>query len=489
MFSTAKEKIFGIAGPLLALLCYLFFRQRGMDPAQSKAAAVLIWMAVWWVSEAVNIYMTSLLPLILLPLTGTMPMKVVAPNYMHEIIFLFIGGFLFAFALEKWNLHNRIALKIILSVGKTPARVLFGVMFAAYFLSMWINNTATTAMLIPATLAIVGQLEKQHHGTSKLAAPLLIGLAFSASIGGMATLIGTAPNMIFLKEYTEAFPHGHHVSFADWLIIGVPLSMIIFLGTYFVLRFLHRDAMTTRELDMSVCRQEYSSLGKLSREEKWMFFFFFVLFLGWFFLKEIRIGSLIIPSWTSLLGLPPGMFTESSVAMTVVVFILFFIPSSQKGEFLLSWNEVKRLPVGIIFLFGGGFAISNAVEFTGLDQVMAGGLSGLKDVSPLLLVILLCVFMTLLSEFASNTASLQLVFPVLATFVSELPVDPLMVLIPVTLAASCGFMLPIATPPNTIVFGSEKITASEMIRAGFFVDLVGIITISFGAYFLLSVMF
>lgn len=468
----------------MALIAYFFFISKGLTEMQAKAASVLIWMAIWWVTEAVNIYITALLPLILLPLTGTIPMKDVAPNYMHEIIFLFIGGFLFAFALEKCNLHNRIALKIILKIGHTPAKLLFGIMFAAYFMSMWINNTATTAMLIPATLAIVSQVER--NGSFKgLAAPLLIGLAFAASIGGMATLIGTAPNIIFLKQYNEAFPLGSEITFAKWMMIGVPVSLALFFSSYYILRFLHRESMTSKPIDLSVCENEYKNLGKFSIAEKWMSFFFLLLFFGWFFLKEMKFGSLVIPSWTGLFSIPDKMISESSVAITVA-FILFFIPSGKNSDNLLSWNEVKRLPIGIIFLFGGGFAISHAVEFSQLDDVMAGGLMGLSIISPIVIIIILCVFMTLLSEFASNTASLQLVFPVLVTFVGNLSVDPLMILIPVTLAASCGFMLPIATPPNTIVFGTERVTATQMMKAGFFVDLAGIILISLSAYSIIS---
>lgn len=479
-----KKFIFGIAGPLLGISTHFWLVQRGLDPAQGKAAALLVWMATWWVSEAVNIYITALLPIVFLPVCGVLKMEEVAPNYMHEIIFLFIGGFLFAYALEKWGLHRRIALRIILSVGKTPASVLFGVMFAAYFLSMWINNTATTAMLLPAVMAIGVQLERDER-LDGITVPLLIGLGFAASIGGMATLIGTAPNMIFLKEYTSAFPDGTSIGFATWMMFGIPISMVIFLGCYYALRFQFRKVMIKENIDLTRCHAEYRALGKTSYEERWMLFFFIMAVLMWFFLSELKFGSLTIPSWTSLFGLPPKMIVESTVAM-IIAFLLFFIPSRDGKDTLLSFAEVRRLPIGIIFLFGGGFAISKAVVSTGLDQSMAGALSGVAHLHPVLIVLILAVFMTLLSEFASNTASLQLVFPVLVSFVGALPVDPLLVLIPVTLAASCGFMLPIATPPNTIVFGSERITAGQMIKAGFMVDLVGIIVITISAFTLIA---
>ncbi|HCA83314.1 MAG TPA: sodium:dicarboxylate symporter, partial [Flavobacteriales bacterium] len=344
--------------------------------------------------------------------------------------------------------------------------------------------TAATAMLLPAVMAIGVQLERDER-LEGITAPLLIGLGFAASIGGMATLIGTAPNMIFLKEYTSAFPNGTSIGFATWMMFGIPISIVIFLGCYYALRFQFRKVMIKESIDLTRCHSEYHALGKTSYEERWMLFFFIMAILMWFFLSELKFGSLTIPPWTSLFGLPPKMIVESTVAM-IIAFLLFFIPSRDGKDTLLSFAEVRRLPIGIIFLFGGGFAISKAVVSTGLDQSMAGALSGVAHLHPVLIVLILAVFMTLLSEFASNTASLQLVFPVLVSFVGALPVDPLLVLIPVTLAASCGFMLPIATPPNTIVFGSERITAGQMIKAGFMVDLVGIIVITISAFTLIA---
>jgi sodium-dependent dicarboxylate transporter 2/3/5 len=272
------------------------------------------------------------------------------------------------------------------------------------------------------------------------------------------------------------------------MFFGVPVSLVILIGTFFVLRFFHRKALQTEEIDISRCRQDYAALGPMRYEEKWMIFFFAAALLLWFFLVDLRFGEVVIPSWTGALGLPPKMVTESTVAMLIVM-VLFFIPSRDKTTTLLTWHEVKKLPVGIIFLFGGGFAISKAVDESQLDMEMASVLSGLSHLSPILLVLILVVFMTLLSEFASNTASLQLVFPVLVAFVGELSVNPLEILVPVTLAASCGFMLPIATPPNTIVFGSERIKSGEMIRSGFFVDLIGIVSITLASFTLIHWIF
>jgi len=481
------KKILKFSGPVLFVITWQWMLYSGHPNGMSITAGLLAWMALWWMTEAVNIYITALLPLFILPLSGVVKMSEITPSYMNDIIVLFIASFLFAYALEKWNLHNRVALKIILSVGNTPARVLFGVMFSAYFISMWINNTATVAMLLPAVLAIIGQLDKPDQPT-KMAAPLLIGLAFSASIGGMATLVGTFPNMIFFKEYHDRFPDETPVTFADWMMFGIPISIAVFFVCYFVLKTLHRQAMTSESLDLTRCKNDYAGLGKIKYEEKWMIFFFFAMLFLWFFLYKLDLGSFSIPAWPSLFGVENGIskdtkfITEATVAMALV-FLMFFIPTNdKKNKTLLDWHDVKRIPLGILFLFGGGFAISDAVDKTELDLLISGMLMNFSDLSPFVLIIALCIFMTILSEFASNTASLQLVFPILAPFVLSLGIQPLMVLIPVTLAASSGFMLPIATPPNTLVFASERIKTKEMIRSGFFIDLAGITIITLSAF-------
>jgi sodium-dependent dicarboxylate transporter 2/3/5 len=475
-----KKKIFLLAGPLLSVILYFLLLKNGLTDEQSKTAAILFGVGFWWMTEPVSLYITSLLPLILLPLFNVMSFKDVAPHYMEEVIFLFIGGFLFAFALEKWNLHNRIALGIIAKVGHTPSSLLLGVMGAAFFISMWINNTATTAMLVPAVIAIIAQVEggKENSG---LAAPLLIGLAFSASIGGMATLIGTAPNMIFISQYETYFPGEKSVSFAEWMLFALPVALALFFACFFILRFLHRKAFQQVSLDKKMSEKMYHDLGKKSQEEKWMIFFFVLIVLLWFFLKDISLGSFTLKGWPSLLGIKDGQLTEAWVAMMIVL-VLFFIPSRDTKDTLLSWKEVKKLPVGIIFLFGGGFSIAAAVKSTHLDLEMSALLDGMKDFSPVLMILLICALITFLSEFASNTAALQLVFPVLAAFIATIDIHPLQILIPATLAASCGFMLPVATPPNTIVFGSEKIKAKEMMTSGFWLDLAGIFIISLASF-------
>jgi sodium-dependent dicarboxylate transporter 2/3/5 len=480
-----RKKIFLFLGPLMAIALHFYLVSRGLTSEQSKTAAILLWIGFWWMTEPVNLYITSLLPLLLLPALNVMTFKDVAPHYMEEVIFLFIGGFLFAFAMEKWNLHNRIALGIISKVGHTPNTLLLGVMGAAFFLSMWINNTATTAMMIPAVLAIVAQVESKN-GIGGIAAPLLIGLAFSASIGGMATLIGTAPNMIFLSQYEAYFPNEKTVSFAEWMLFALPIALMMFFACFFILKFLHRKVLRETILDKNLSDKMFNDLGKKSYEEKWMIFFFLLIVVLWFFLKDIEFGSFTLKGWPHYLGIANNQLTEAWVAMGIVM-LLFFVPSKLiKNDTLLSWKEVKKLPVGIIFLFGGGFSIAAAVKSTGLDKELSVLLEIFKDYSPLLMVLLICTLITFISEFASNTAALQLVFPVLAAFIVTVDIHPLQILIPATLAASCGFMLPVATPPNTIVFGSEKIKASDMMRSGFFVDLAGILIISASAFTIIT---
>lgn len=476
-----QKRIAFIIGPLAAIICFLLMESKGFTSEQSKTAAILIWMGLWWMTEPVNLYITSLLPLIFLPLLNILSFKLVAPHYMEEVIFLFVGGFLFAFALEKWNLHNRIALGIISKVGHSPSSILFGVMAAAFFISMWINNTATTAMMMPAVLAMVAQMENKN-GNSKMATPLLIGLAFSASLGGMATLIGTAPNMIFLSQYNLHFPGEKQVSFAEWMMFALPIALLIFFCCFYILKFIHAKTLKETIVDKNTSVKMYKELGRPGYEEKWMIFFFGLIVFMWFFLKDLKIGSIEISGWPSWFGIKEGQLTEAWVAMGVVL-VMFFIPASKGNNTnLISWDEVRKLPIGIIFLFGGGFAIAEAVKVTHLDTEISSLLAIMKDLSPIIMIFFICTLITIISEFASNTAALQLVFPILAAFITTIDLHPLQVLIPATLAASCGFMLPVATPPNTIVFGSEKIKAIDMMRSGFLLDLAGIFIITASSF-------
>lgn len=472
------------AGPLLGLSAYLMFPESG---AIARVAGVGVWMAVWWITEAVSLYFTALLPLMLFPLVGIAPMTAVGPEYTREVIFLFIGGFLIAFGMERWGLHRRIALRLMLWTGATPAGMLAGIMLAAFLLSMWISNTATVTTLVPAVLAVVRQLEeRQAGGRSALGTPYLLGLAYAASIGGMATIVGTPPNLILMSFYNERFP-AEPITFANWLSFGLPLSAVLLVVCWLILRWLFRKAFLSERIDMEACRTEYRQLGPLSHEERMVSVVFAATVFLWFFMKDLTIGSTTIPGWTSLpfISEHAGHIRESTIAM-LMAGLLYVIPSRRESGGLIRWTEVQRLPVGIIFLFGGGFALASAFESSGLSQWMANGLSAVGSLPPVLVVLTLCLFTTFLTEIMSNSASVILILPILASFVHSIGIEPVLVFIPVVISASCAFMLPVATPPNTIVFATERVAIRDMVRTGIGLNLVFAVLITLATFTVVS---
>jgi len=431
-------------------------------------------MAFWWIFEAVNIYITALLPLVLFPLLGVASMKEVAPNYMNHIIFLFIGGFILAFAMERWNLHKRLALKIILMMGSSPGSILLGFMLASYFLSMWIMNTATVMMLLPAILAVIKHLDENTSSKEKsLHTPFLLGLAYASSIGGTATVIGTAPNVYLMQFFNENFPDYPPITFATWMLFGVPISLAFFIICYWLIRWKYLQGMHDIRLDINYCRKQYKDLGKMSFEENVVSIVFLITILLWFFEKDIVIGSFTIPGWSDILT-DPSMVSEGTVAILSAVILLIFPSKSERGKTIISWKEVQKLPIGVILLFGAGFALASGIMSSGLSNWLADNLIGITNMNPFIMVFLLCSFMTFFTELTSNTASTILVLGFLIPIAQNANYHPLLLLLPVTISASYAFMLPVATPPNTIVFGSEKISIGEMMKTGILLNLTGI---------------
>ena len=469
-------------GPVLGFIAAMLLSSYGHPPLMSRMAFVAVWMAAWWITEAVNIFFTALLPLVLIPVLGIMGMKEVAPSYTNEIIFLFVGGFLIAFTLEKWNLHKRIALYLLLRIGKTPATVLLGFMIASFFLSMWIVNTATTMMLLPAVLAVVKQLEDQRKKKEPaLATALLLGLAYSSSIGGTATIIGTAPNMVFMGFFNDHFKNLPAINFTNWILYSLPVAVLFLICCYLVLKKRFLKDIGNAPIDLVECDREYKQLGPMSYEERAITIVFILTVILWFFRQDIVLGNITIPGWSGILP-HPEYFKDSTVAMLSAC-ILYLIPSrSATGTGLLTWDQVQRIPVGIIFLFGGGFALAAGITSSGLSDWIASGLSGLQGVPPWLVVLTLCVFMTFFTELTSNTASTYLLLPMVMGITLQFTENPLLFMVPVVLSASYAFMLPVATPPNTIVFGSERVSMKDMIKTGLILNLIGVAINMLGIY-------
>jgi len=452
-----KRRIGLWLGPALSLSLLLF---GGLDPLVGRMAAVAILMAVWWITEAIPIPATALLPVALFPLLGIAPGKQTASHYFNSIIFLFLGGFLFAIAMEKWDLHKRIALRIILWLGTGPRRLLLGFMTATWLLSMWISNTATAMMLVPMAGALLCKLEEQY-GADRIAGygtRLMIGIAYAASIGGTATLIGTPPNLSFARILTITFPDAPEISFASWMVFALPFAVVFLLIAWWLLapKFEAKAGAV------------FEKLGPMSREEKSVAALFVLLVLGWTLRKF----------WVQVLP-EPGYIDDGTVAITLAL-LLFLIPS-RDGR-LLEWRDASRIRWGIVLLFGGGFALASGFTSSGLSAWLGEALSFFGDWPPLLLVLIICATITFLTELTSNTATTEMILPVVAALAVAISVHPLLLMIPATLSASCAFMLPVATPPNAIVFGSGRVTMADMVRQGLRLNLIGVVLITLWTY-------
>jgi len=470
--------------PLIALLVLLFADLDPQDPLPTRMAAVAILMAGWWITEAIPIPATALLPVALFPLLGIVPGKATAAVYFNHIIFLFIGGFLFAIAMERWGLHRRIALRIILLFGTRPRRLLLGFMAATWLLSMWISNTATAMMLAPMAVALLLQLAERYDAekVQRYGVGLLIGIAYAASIGGLATLIGTPPNLSFARILTIVFPEAPDISFARWFVFALPLSVVFLVIAWWMLVRMHVSGLegkTTKRSDgKDEFRQAYAELGPMGYEERCVAILFGLLVLGW----TLR------TFWARLFP-EPGYIDDGTVAITLALG-LFLIASRKPGEGrILRWRDALRIRWGIVLLFGGGFALASGFKESGLSDWLGQALAGVAGVPPIVLILIICTSITFLTELTSNTATTEMILPVLGALAVAIGVNPLLLMIPATLSASCAFMLPVATPPNAIVFGTGKVTMSQLVRSGFRLNLIGIVLITIWTYIAIPLVF
>ncbi len=473
-------------GPLLAVALLLFGDLDPARPAATAMAAVALWMAAWWITEAVPLAVTALLPVVCYPLLGVMSGRDVAPVYFNSIIFLFLGGFLVALAMERWNLHRRIALAVILLVGGHARGTLLGFMAAGAFLSMWISNTATAMMMVPIALAVIRRVEERESDPAaarRFAVALLLGVAYGCSAGGLATLIGTPPNPLLASNLQILYPEAPALNFAGWIVVGLPLSILMLLTAWLVLGALFRLGELRRLVDREVIRSERDELGPMSFAEKAVLVDFALLALLWLTRVGVSIGSLRLPGWSALL--PHGAWVDDGTVALALALPLFMLPSrSGHGERLMDWPTARRLPWGIVLLFGGGFALARGFMVSGLGAWLGERLTGLGALPPLLLVLAICLVMTFLTELTSNTATTQMALPVLASVAAAVGVNPLLLMAPATFSASCAFMLPVATPPNAIVFGAERLRVADMARAGLLLNLIGAVLVTLCVYFL-----
>ena len=458
------------AGPL-AFLAALLLPATAMEPAAARVLGLALWMVIWWVSEVVPLAATSLLPIVLLPLTGVSSAKDATAPYANELIFLFLAGFLLAAALERWRCHERIAYGLVGRVGSGPRRIVLGVMIATGFISMWISNTATTAMMFPIALAI-GALFGEGPAGDRGRIALLLGVAYSASIGGMATLIGTPPNLILagaVKELT-----GTALDFGRFMLVGLPITLVLLPVTWAMLVFvLFRLPGTTGGDAATVVADRIRGLGRVVGGERMVFGIFGVTALTWFFREPKALGSVTLPGLTQW---APGL-TDAGVGLIAVILLFTLQGRATDGNVrpLLTWNEARKIPWDVLLLFGGGLSLAAAMDSSGLTAWIAGWLVGLRALPLPLIFLGLAVVVVALGEFASNVATAAVMMPLVVSLAAALGQPPLLLMLVAGLSASLGFALPVATPPNAIVFGSGLIPMKQMVRAGLVIDVVAII--------------
>ena len=474
-----KVKNFGlILGPALFLIILLWFHPEGLSKEANAILASTIWIAVWWITEAVPIAITSLLPVVLFPLTGGMELAETTASFGHRYIFLYIGGFILAIAIERWNLHKRIALNIIQLIGTNVKNVILGFMVATAFLSMWISNTATSVMMLPIGMSIISQLmdnpktvknENQNFGKA-----LMLAIAYSASIGGMATLIGTPPNLVLATIVQETY--GIEITFSKWFMFGLPISLILLAICW---KYLTEIAFTFKQKKFPGGRNEINkqlkSLGKLSYEEKMVLLIFVGTAFAWI-TRSFLLQKLI-----------PNL--DDTIIAVIAGILLFILPASKsKNRKLINWEEAVKLPWGILLLFGGGLALAKGFKTSGLAEWIGGQLTLLEGASIFILLLFLIALVNFLTEITSNLATTAMILPILAPLSLVLDVNPFILMVGATVAASCAFMLPVATPPNAVVFGSGYLRIPDMAKTGVWMNLFSIIFLTIMVYFLLPIL-
>ncbi|RIV30439.1 DASS family sodium-coupled anion symporter [Flagellimonas lutimaris] len=468
-------KKFGfVLGPLLFILIHYFFNGEGLSDEGRDILAATSWIGVWWVFEVLPIAVTALLPILLFPLLDAVALGDTTASYGHKYVFLYLGGFILAMAIEKWNLHKRIALQIIKTIGTDMYTIVLGFMVATAFLSMWISNTATTVMVLPMAISIVKQLkdnpetpEDENKVFSKL---LMLAIAYAASIGGIATLIGTPPNLVFAGFVQKTY--GVDISFWQWMKFGLPVSSVLLVLAWL---YLTRIAYPLGKARFPGGKKEINrllaELGPLGREEKLVLLVFVLTAFCW--ITRSFLLQKFIPN-----------IDDTIIAIGSAI-ILFIIPANRSGDPIIKWKEAVQIPWGIILLFGGGMAIAKGFQETGLANYLGGQMTFFEGLPLFVLLLLVITCVNFLTEVTSNLATTAMMLPVLAPLALTLGINPYLLMVACTTAASCAFMLPVATPPNAVVFGSGYLRIPDMVRTGFLMNLLSIVIMALAVFFIL----
>jgi sodium-dependent dicarboxylate transporter 2/3/5 len=483
--SYTKRQKFGLAlGPILFVLMLLIPTPAGMAPASQKMAAIALLMATWWMCESIPIPATSLLPIPLFPFLGIMGTQKATAPYASHLIFLFMGGFIIALSMQRWNLHRRIAMNIVKVVGFSPARLIFGFMVATAVLSAFVSNTATTVMMMPIGLAIISHVvaEGKREGLDKeidfspegfsFGLNLMLGIAYAASIGGISTLIGTPPNTVLAGYLTKTY--GYEITFVGWLKVGVPLTIVMLpLCWLWLIKIANPMKLKKVPGGRDLINAELHEMGSMSVGERWTALVFALTAIGWIFRSKI---GFLFPD--------PTLVTDASIAMAGAL-VLFLIPISLKrNEFVMDWTWAARMPWGVLILFGGGLSLAGGFKASGLAEWLGLQVGLLANAPVLLLVVAVTALIIFLTELTSNTATSAMIMPILSAVAIGLGQSPLLLIVPAAVAASCAFMLPVATPPNAIIFGSGYVSIPQMARSGFGLNLIGVILVVVFTYLL-----
>lgn len=465
-----------LLGPLVFTILELIGGPETMPESAFHLLAITIWIAIWWVTEAIPIAVTALLPIALFPIFGVMDLSSTTASFGHKYVFLYVGGFIIAIAIEKWGLHKRIALTIINAIGTNMVSIILGFMIATAFLSMWISNTATSVMMLPIGMAIVSQLRESPLVEEKISTlfgkALMLSIAYSASIGGMATLIGTPPNLVLVGIVEETY--GVEISFLQWFKFGLPISVVLLVVCW---KYLTKYAFKLKATEFPGGKQEVNrllkELGKLGKEEKSVLVVFVLTAFCW--ITRSFILQKLVPA------------IDDTIIAIIAGVVLFMLPASKKGERIINWDEAMKMPWGIILLFGGGMALAAGFGSTGLAYWIGSQISMVEGISMILIILVLVASVNFLTELTSNLATTAMLLPILAPMAQAFDMNPYMLMVSATLAASCAFMLPVATPPNAVVFGSGYLRIPDMIKSGVWMNLISICFITLMIYFLLPV--
>ena len=476
MFSTKTLGAF--SGILLFVTILILPLPDGLPPEGKRMAAITALMVVWWVSETIPIYMTAFVPIVLFPLLGILDSGSTTANYGHDYVLMLLGAFILAKGIEKQHLHGRIALNVIALLGTGKRKIILGFMIATAFLSMWITNMAVVLIMLPIATSLINE---QQDRDSRFGLALLLGIAYSASIGGTGTLIGTPPNLVFAGLFDQLYPDAPKIGFVEWMYIAIPL-IVLFLPIIwiYIVRYFRIEKRAT--LEGTALRNQLLALGKMDKGERRMLVVFVLVALGWVFRKDILIGNFTVPGWSNLLQISE-LAHDSTVALAGA--IVLFLIGDGKGERLMDWKSAQKVPWGVAMFLGGGLALGAGFKSTGLAQWLAESFTVLDGIPAFWVIAVVVIGIVFITEVNSNTATATLFLPILATMGAGTGVNPLLIMIPATFACSFAFMLPSGTGTNTVVFASGKIKIADMAKAGFWLNLLSAILLPLLLYYVI----